>query len=113
MTIFFSFFFLTGCSLSQEQFQTESIDITCLRLMECYSEEATEFFEFASQEECVSALFERLEPTTDCIYDPEKAQACLDEKYDSNCESFSFDDPSEVCDKALICDEESEDSDED
>lgn len=112
MTVFFSFFILTGCSLSKEQFQTESIDITCTRLMECHPEDAEEFFELASQEECVSVLLERLESTTDCVYDPEKAQACLNEKYDSNCDTFSFDDPSEVCDEALICDEEEEEDEE-
>ena len=111
MTVLFSFFFLTACSLSQEQFQTESIDITCTRLMECHPEDAAEFFDFEAQEDCVSALLERLEPTIDCIYDPEKARDCLNEKYDSDCESFSFDDPSEACDEALICDEEEEEPD--
>ena len=106
MNIFFSFFYVTGCTLSQEKFQTESIDITCARVMECYAEEAAEFFEFESEYDCILALQERLEPTVDCVYDPEKAQVCLDEKYDSNCDTFSFDDPSEACDEALICDDE-------
>ena len=69
-------------------------------------EDAEEFFEFDTREDCVSALLERLEPAVDCIYDPEKARDCLNEKYDSDCEEFSFDDPSEACDEALICDEE-------
>ena len=112
MNMFFSLFFLTGCSLSQEQFQTESIDVTCARLMECYADEAEEFFEFASQDDCILALRERLEPTVDCVYDPDQAQTCLDEKYDSTCDTFSFDDTSEACAEALIC-EEDEESDED
>ena len=108
MTLFFPLSFLAACSLSKDQFQTESIDITCTRLMECHLEDAQEFFEFETQEDCVSALLERVPPTSDCTYDPDKARSCLNEKYDSNCESFSFDDPSEVCDEALICDEEEE-----
>lgn len=106
MIMFLLFFFLTGCSLSQEQFQIESIDVTCNRLMECYAEEAAEFFEFESEDDCVLVLQERLEPTVDCVYDPEQAQICLNEKHDSTCESFSFDDTSEACEEALICEEE-------
>ena len=112
MTVFYTLFFFTGCSLSQEQFQIESIDITCTRLMECHPDDAADFFEFESQEDCVTVLQDRLESTSGCTYDSEKAQECLNEKYDSTCESFSFDDPSEACDEALICvEEESDDED--
>lgn len=106
MTLFFLFSFLTGCSLSQETFQTESIDLTCALLVECYAEEAMEFFEFESQDDCVLSLQARLEPTVGCVFDPETAQICLNEKRNDTCESFSFDDPSEACDEALICEEE-------
>ena len=106
MTLFFLFSFLTGCSLSQETFQAESIDVICALLIECYADEAVEFFEFESQDDCILALQDRLEPTVDCVYDPEKAQICLNEKRDDTCESFSFDDPSDACDEALICEEE-------
>ena len=112
MTIFFSLCFLIGCSLSQERFQTESIDVTCALLIECYADEAVEFFEFESQDDCVLALQERLEPTVGCVYDPEKAQICLNEKYDDTCESFSFDDPSEACADAIICEEDEDEEDE-
>ena len=103
-----AFFFMAGCSLSQEQFQTESIDVTCTRLMECYAEEAVDFFEFESQDACISALRERLQPTTNCVYDSEKAQICLDEKYDSTCESYSFDDSSDACEEAVVCEDSEE-----
>ena len=108
MIMCFLFLFLTGCSLSQDQFQIESIDVTCNRLMECYVEEAMEFFEFESEDDCILALQERLEPTVNCVYDAQKAQICLEEKYDSTCESFSFDDSSKACEEALICEEEEE-----
>ena len=110
----FSFLFcatLVGCSLSQEKFETDGIDIQCTKMMEC-TPEMGEFLDFEDQAGCVEVLTEMMEDQTDaeCTYDAAKAQSCLDEIEAATCEEYSSGDAGASCEDALVCEEASEET---
>ena len=102
---------LVGCSLSQEKFETDSIDLSCQRIMEC-TPEAAEFLGFEDEAGCVETLTD-MDGETDtegCTYDAAKAQACLDEVAAATCEEYSAGDVGTSCDDALVCESTEEES---
>ena len=110
----FSFLFcatLVGCSLSQEKFETDSVDLSCTKIMEC-TPEMGEFLGFEDEAGCVEVLTELNEEvdTTECTYDAAKAQSCLDEIEAATCEEYSSGDVGASCEDALVCEEASEET---
>jgi hypothetical protein len=112
----FSFLFcatLVGCSLSQEKFETDGIDLSCTRIMEC-TPEVGEFLDFEDVAGCVEVLTEMSEEddTAECTYDAAKAQSCLDEIEAATCEEYSAGDAGASCEDALVCEEAEEETEE-
>ena len=93
---------LVGCSLSQEKFEADSIDLSCTKIMEC-TPEAAQFLGFDDQESCVELLTENASEsdTSTCTYDAEKAQACLDELESATCEDYAAGSADTSCEEAL------------
>ena len=100
---------LVGCSISQEKFETDSIDLSCQRIMEC-TPEVAEFLGFEDEAGCVEVITEETEGTSteDCTYDAAKAQACLDEVAAATCEEYSAGEVGTSCDDALVCESSTE-----
>jgi hypothetical protein len=115
----FSFLFcatLVGCSLSQEKFETDAIDLSCTRIMEC-TPEVGEFLDFEDVAGCVEVLTEMSEESeeddsAECTYDAAKAQSCLDEIEAATCEEYSAGDAGASCEDALDCEEAEEETEE-
>lgn len=88
----FSFVLLTvlvGCGVSEEKFKSESISISCEKMVEC-APEMGEYLGFSDQASCEEVFNEAVaEDESTCTYDASKAQACLDEMSATTCEQFT------------------------
>jgi hypothetical protein len=83
---------LAGCGMSEEDFSTQSIEITCQKFVECFDAEAIALLGFTNEEECIdlyTTAAEEAETDDSCEFDGSKGQDCLDAWEAVTCEDMN------------------------
>ena len=72
---------LAGCGLSEEDFTSQSIEISCSKTFECYDSTITDLLPYTTEEDCIAYFTDAADQTEadeTCEFDSSKGQECLD-----------------------------------
>ena len=80
----------TGCGgPSEEEFAEDAAKVVCEKMFECMDQKALDFMGWDDEEACREDMQGDYEPgESDCEYDADAANDCLDALEDSSCEDL-------------------------
>ena len=97
---------LSGCAMSEDKFQTDSINESCRLIFEC-SPEVAEMMSLADEAACVDMFTEAAADTdtSSCTYDAAKASECINESKAISCDDYAASGAPTACNEVYTCEE--------